>query len=173
MKPEGDAYINIEKFLYPLSFLCTLPFIYDIGKSDNKFLTIIKTLSVIIIIYIGFVKINKAGKVYSNRITYLNQMIDKSKNINSDKVILDKKNIDIKKIGPPWAVGVESILLSSLSDKTISIYISNDIRQEIIKPSDSDIYFCVPFNKRVNVNSLNNNYFKLSSSKPQKIEDSF
>lgn len=170
MKYDGDAYINIEKFLSPINFLVCLPFITDL-KFDNKHIMWLKTLIVCVIIYIGFVKINQGGKAYRTRVDGLNNLIEYAREKDIDKLVIGKKEVETYKIAPEWAISPESMILSTLSGNTVSIYASNDIENELILPTDTNVFYLVPFYKNMNIHHLNHNYFNFSSQLPKKITE--
>ena len=107
----------------------------------------------------------RAADYYRNRRNYMKQLIEKASNdTNSRKIIIERNNIDMDRLGVTWSFANETLLISSLEgpENSKTIYLVDNLEE--LKNYDmkkTDVFLCVPFWLEWNYSSLNPRYFRL------------
>ena len=170
----GDIDVGMEKNLMPLWIFITIPFIHDVlfHKFRYRFMQVIIFSLVVVIGLSGFYR---ATVIYGDRIRYMQQVLETSEHtFNSDKIIIEKKNLNQDRLGSNWSYANETLLLSSLEGPQYSksVYIVDDLNQiKDYNMQKKDVYLCVSFWLQWDYSSLNPKYFQLPE-KPYKIIES-
>jgi len=157
---QGESVVMMEKGFMPLTVFLLLPFLNEFIFNVDKRAKL-KITFFIIIITLCFYNILNVSKEYRWRIQYLDKITKiaaTAKTIN----YLNEENMKVIKI--PWAVGVETLLLTSLSGPEFSktvYFINNETKLKSSLMSDSSTFLCVPFWQYWNVKKLNSKYFHL------------
>lgn len=161
---RGDSDLGMEKNLIPLWIFIALPFIHDVLFQEfrHKFS---RALIYSIIVISGLSGFYRAAKFSVERSRYLKKIIEvASDTTSSNKIIIEKKNLDMDKLAGTWSIANETLLMSSVEEQEESktIYMVDNLEQ--LKDFDfkkTDVYLCVPFWLEWNYSSLNQQFFKL------------
>jgi hypothetical protein len=161
---NGEGPVMMEKAFSPITVFLFLPFLDFIVFSNNKKL-FLKSLFIAIIIILGFARFISASKGYSARIQYLNEII---KNASSPKSVRYEDNEFKKHAGISWALGVETLLYSSLKgpnhSKTV-YFIKEGNKLDSSYLANPNTFLCVTFWPYWEADKLNRRYFNLPSVK--------
>jgi hypothetical protein len=160
----GDIDVGMEKNIMPLWIFIALPFVHDLlfHKFRHFF---VQPLIYTVVVIAGLTWFYRATVIYSDRLNYMKQLIETSSDtVQSSKIIVEKKNLNIYRVGSTWSYANETLLLSSLDgpQNAKTVYVVDDRNQ--LKDDDlqkNDVYLCVPFWLKWNYSSLNQRYFQL------------
>jgi hypothetical protein len=114
--PKGPHQFYIESLYLPLSLILFLPVIYTLSQKLNS-KTVLLALS--IIVSIRMVHIYQTHSLYSERVAYVRDFLDKTKNLPNKKLILRPEQVNDTKLFLDWGLAYEAWLLSTI-DKGIS-----------------------------------------------------
>lgn len=163
----GGSDLELEKNYMTLNFFLFYAFFHDMYPEikNNNYRLLLTFVSLIFSVFI----ILKPSDIYKGRIDYLQEMNKSLQNTKGDKFYTETENIDNEKILFMWGVPFETLLYSSLEgpeqSKTIFPFENlNNLPDYLENP---DLFMCVFFWPRWNVNDLNDKYFRLSSEKYQ------
>ena len=169
----GGDDIEIEKVFAPLALFLAIPVSKEIIFSNQKG-KYIKSILFIGIIILGFSFIHKSGKYFETRVLYLGSLLNRTDSSVNKKFIIEQKELN-EIIRAPWAVSVETLLLSTINspDNQKTIYVTSN-KQEFEKVNIElpDQFFLVPFWFKLD-QPLNQRYFKLSPGPYTWINNSF
>jgi hypothetical protein len=161
---RGDSDLGMEKNMIPLWIFMALPFVHDVLFQKFRYRYSGPIIYSFIIIA-GLSGFYRAAKISTERTSYMKHIIETAcESANSNKIIIEKKNLDMDKLAGTWSIANETLLISSVEDPAESktIYLVDNLEQ--LKDFDfnkKDVYLCVPFWLEWNYSSLNQQYFKL------------
>lgn len=157
-----------EQVYFPLIFISCYPFVRIIINENKTILSnslfIIATLIVVVRLFM----ISQEGEKFSNRVTIMQNIINKCQTIDGNKFYINSEKINsIEPIGTNWSYPIETLLISGINpnQKTVTICTDEDINNDnnIEKLTSKDYLFT----KRniYNINSLNHRYFNFEQTK--------
>lgn len=150
---KGESGLVLEKSIIPLAFFVSIPFVYitmTYFKQCNWVLFILLS-------FMFFTKYRDIGitvKRYKTKNNHYINLSEYSKLNGNSKFMIDNDLRLKTSIRVPWAVPIESIMVSTLNGKTITLSVDNDCSDENDFHGPSFIG-CVP------ITTLNSKYFKL------------
>jgi hypothetical protein len=162
----GDSDMAMERVFMPLSIFIGIPFVQEWLTRYRKQDLIAYSFLVLVLIF-SMLGISRTGSVYSDRLAYLDELLENSSSFPGNKFIIEKKSIDMSKIIVPWAIGVETLLYSSLDspDDARTIYLVDDLEEFQIDWEDPALFLGANFLRDWNASSLNKTYIKLQDGK--------
>jgi hypothetical protein len=167
---KGDDDIVMEKTFALWLLFIIIPFANDIFY-NNVFKKTIAVLLFIVIIVVGFLFVNDSGLLYKRRLIYIQSLLDKTTVNVCSKRIINKTDLHgIVRI--PWAVSVETLLLSALNnpEQQQTIFIADETMVlDKVDLTDSTLFLLTPFYLQFNT-PLNQKYFKLDNCAYQWIK---
>jgi len=171
---RGNSDLVMEKNLIPLWFFVAIPFIHDVLFQKFRRSHMMPIIYAIIII-IGLAGFYRATVLYGERARYMKQIIATAcLTTHSNKVVIEKKNLQMNKLLGTWTFATETLLMSAIEDPSSSktVYLVDNMEQ--LKDYDmqkTDVYLCMPFWLEWHYSSLNQRYFQLPRE-PYRIVES-
>lgn len=172
---RGDSDLGMEKNLIPLWIFIALPFIHDVLFHDFK-IPYLKPIVYALVAVSGLASFYRAAVIYGNRASYIKEIAEFAyETTGSRKIIIDKKNLNMDKLGSVWSIANESFLMTAVDGpehaKTIYLVGSEQELNDIDR-SKSDVYLCVPFWRDWGYSGLNPDYFQLPD-KPYAVLETY
>lgn len=158
---EGDANMQMEKIFLPLFMFSALAFSDGVSIIfKNKFH--IHLIIVVLIALLGYFSINKVRPLYKGRIEYLKEIIVKADVQGGKKMIINSDQLN-RKIVFTWAMGIESLMLSSINEniETLTVYCIQGYEKLEGKRDKPDNFIVAPFQTSYDYSRLNSHYFTL------------
>lgn len=159
--PNGESLGYMECYVVAIS---VFPLIVILFYADKYWLQHKNTFTIIAFIFsiYGLFRI-ESEPIYKDRVNYLENIFAYGRTNNISKFFIEESTIKHDKILVGWALPYESLILSTVSGKTQTIYINNSTFKidEINKPN---LFFGVPWEKPIYDLSLNKKYFHLDTS---------
>jgi hypothetical protein len=159
----GDPTVMMQKAFSPITIILFLPFLSEIIFVDNKMVKT-KACFLVLIAILGFERFIESSKDYVNYIGFIDKITSEAKQ--PKKVMFynkDNKNQSIIS----WAIGVETLLYSSLdspqNSKTV-YFIKKGEKLDSVIMSKPNTFLCVTFWPYWNTKEFNKKYFELPLS---------
>ncbi len=167
---EGGSGIELEKNYMTLNLFIFYAFFQDIYPSLKG--KTYKLTALIVPLVLSTIIILSSSGTYENRIKYYDKLSTELKNSEGRKFYTESKNIDQEEVLFLWGVPFESLLYSSLEgpEHSNTIYLFEDLDKLPDYIDNPDLFLCVFFWPQWDINTLNENYFKLPSE-PYKYLD--
>lgn len=161
---KGESSEMIEKGFLPLTIFLTLPILNELfSYYKNKYYLISIIISIIILL--STVRIIDISKDYVKHINYLDKI---TREASAPKSIMYLTDENRRLLRISWAVGVETLLYTSLEgpEKSRTIFfIEKDEKLDSSFLTDPNTFLCVKFWPYWDSRELNNTYFKLPEEK--------
>jgi hypothetical protein len=159
-----------EKNLAPLNVLVLVPFFHDLFFQKIKF-RCIKTIFLLAIIIYSSSLIVIASRDNLNRLNYIKHLTDMTKKFPEKKFIIQESDLDFKTLLMGWALGTESLLLTSLEspDSSMTIYVPGKEENIWVDVNDADIYMCAYWAPDLSIRKMDKNLFNLGAKGYRKI----
>lgn len=127
--PHGYYQFIEEKNFMPLNVFLLVPFMHEVVFSSKR-MNIYKNLFLILIFLGSITNVINASNFFKERLSYINSLINVTKKYPEKKFRIKTNYVDRNKLWSPWAMAMESLLLSSLEDpdSSRSIFIDESIR---------------------------------------------
>lgn len=160
---QGGSGIELEKNYMTLNLFIFYAFFQDFYPSLKG--KTYKLTALIVPLILSTITILNASGTYEDRIKYYDELSTELKNAEGKKFYTESKNIDQKEVLFLWGVPFETLLYSSLEgpEHSNTIYLFENIEELPDYINDPDLFLCVFFWPRWDVNSLNQDYFRLPS----------
>jgi hypothetical protein len=156
-----------EKNLMPLNLFVLLPFLNDVVFRSRKWI-VGRQLFIMAAFVFGLAGIVLAAGSYTKRLNYIHSILHQTQKLPGNKFIVPERILDRRRTNVFWAIGVESLLLSSLdnTDSARTTYVSAN--KVTLNPSislqDPNTFLCVPFNPlMIDMQKMDKRYFSLGS----------
>ncbi len=156
----GESNVMMEKAFSPVTVFLIVPFLKEaIFANESKQIIKIAVLTIIIVISIS--RIFKESYFYIDRVNYLDLLVQQ---VNTPKTILFFDQTSREKLSISWAIGVETLMYSSIkypqNVRTV-FFIEKGEKLDSLSLSDPNLFLCVSFWPYWKTNELNQKYFKL------------
>ena len=157
----GDANMQMEKIFLPLCLISALV-LGDIFVFISKVKHMVLVLCGTILILYGMLMIGKSRPVFNDRIDYVEQIVEEADNEKNRKLVVKKGMID-RKIIFSWALGIETLMISTMdSDKEpLTVYNVHYPGKIDKKMKILDNFIASPFQTSFSYERFNVNYFEL------------
>ena len=166
----GGADIELEKNYMTLNFFILLAFVTDLFPEVRGKLR--KGLLLTIILFFSAHIILKDKNTYIERIEYYHYLNEQLQAQEHSKFYTTEDQVEEETILYMWGVPFETLLYSSLEgpefSKTLYPFEESSALPEYI--DDPDLFLCVFFWPKWNVNDLNEDYFRLPEQKYRYLE---
>ena len=162
----GDSDVMMERSFLPLSVFVTIPFFNEMIELKRKILVFPSILLIIIILFTGLRRISLEGQRFKGRIKKIEQILEKTQDIDGSKFLLKKSDENIRSIIMPWTFPFTTLMVSSMDGKknTKTIYLYDDINDyKKYLDNDNDVFLGASFWLEWNTKTLNPKYFNLPS----------
>jgi hypothetical protein len=132
---KGDSPVYYEDYYCYYGFFAGLLFVFLFYHPRRKHLVILLAIP---LLFMGVHRIYEARTIFSERIAYLDRIIDKAEKTKERKCIVDERCYPFEYAMAPWNVTFETIMYSSVRglDSTVTIFIKNP---DFNKLSDSAV----------------------------------
>ncbi len=159
---SGDANMQMEKIFLPLVMFSALVFFSSLEVLFKKNQMVLVIVSLLLVGY-GVTRINKSRPVYSGRIEYLNEIVQKADKEQNRKLVISQDQINRKRILFSWAMGIETLMISSMEEdmKPLTVYLTDDIEQLEENMKMPNNFIPASFQSTFNQAGFNKNYFRL------------
>ncbi|HEY5123925.1 MAG TPA: hypothetical protein VIK14_09340, partial [Ignavibacteria bacterium] len=159
-----------EKNLAPFSVLVLIPFFHELFFQKIKFRYVKPIFLLVIIIYSSSL-IVIASRDNLNRLNYIKHLTDMTKKFPEKKFIIQESDLDFKTLLMGWALGTESLLLTSLEspDSSTTIYMPGKEENIWVDVNDPDIYMCASWAPDLSIRKMDKNLFNLGDKGYRKI----
>lgn len=166
---EGDSNMQMEKIFLPLFMFMGIALGSVLFRSDTNKNILFPVFFFAAVIY-GLIKIDDARPAYYGRIEYLKEIVAEAKSTRVQKLIISNDEIDRNKMIFTWASGIETLMLSTMQEKTspVTVFISNDLNEDNEALNENN-FIATPFFQRYNQQSFNKNYFELPLQKYRRL----
>ena len=159
---DSKDWFYLESQYLPLAVMLAIPFIFDILpniKNTNLAIGIIVFILIFKILYIF-----QTHKIYTHRLNYLTELLNKTHKLEGTKFLVSSDNIDEKTLLMPWGSAYETLYISAIQspDSTRSIYITPELDQ-ILRKTDSRKKFYTTF-QNIEYAELNKRYFNFQDT---------
>lgn len=150
----------MEKIFIPLVFFAAVGFSDGVA---NVFIQkkIILNIVMILIVFFGIHRIVKTRPLYRGRIDYLNEIIAEAKKEDSRKLLI-KSEQTARKLQFTWAMGIETLMLTSMEDdkESLTVYCIQHNENLDGKKDKSDNFIASHFRTSYSYSQMNANYFQ-------------
>jgi hypothetical protein len=165
--PDLEQSTYLQNLHLPLGFMIALPFVFDVLPNIKPAAWI--TAFVALFIF-RFGMIYQSHDFYTNRVTALRVLMEKSKAQTTNKFWIEDAALVPEVYGETWALSYETLLLSSIPspDSTITIEMQSVANQNAYL-LDKDYVFINRYHGW-DGNTLPRKYFNLRHSKYQKLQ---
>ena len=140
---DSKFWFYVESQFIPLSVIFILPLIFDIIPTfKREKLTMITICGLIVykLLYITY-----ASKIYSNRLKYLNELLEYTYKFDNTKFMVDNDDIQQNTLLMHWGCGYETLYISLLKspDSTRTIVIYDEPNQELWRTGEKKSFHIV------------------------------
>ena len=155
-----DIYIMLDGYLAHLGLLWGLPLAYHWTSSKQPW----ALLLIAALLTFSLVRISDSRKFFQERLAYVQQTLDEQTSPEHPKGVAYLTDLNYEKLWIGWALGVETLLLSSLEGPQHSrnIYLADkpgDLEGRLDEP---DLFLSVPFGpEQIKRSALPPRYFQL------------
>lgn len=164
--PDLEQSTYLQNLHLPLGFMIALPLVFDV-LPNTKPVAWITALIVLFVFRFGM--IYQSHNFYTNRVTALRVLMEKSKVQTTNKFWIEDTALVPEVYGETWALSYETLLLSSIPspDSTRTIEMQSVVEQNAFL-LDADYVFINRYHSW-DGNTLPSKYFNLKHSKYQKL----
>jgi|GEM_PF-1253792 len=122
---KGESGLMIETYLPPLGLFTAMVFVHQFSAFNARkiFLAITCWL-----LFVSGRNIFLASSIQIERTDYLERLIDYGRNLPNKKYVIDEKNVPVDLVKVPWALPLETVLMSALHPEggTVSFAIRSE-----------------------------------------------
>ncbi|TND09647.1 MAG: hypothetical protein FD123_1004 [Bacteroidetes bacterium] len=155
---NGDSLQMMERAWLPPFFMLSLAFAGQLAVPEIKPAYVMKIMPVLFL-FGGLLLINQGCIVFRKRAEYYYAMMEQGMKLGADQVIIPDKKMNTGRIQAAWAMGTESLVLSTFRfGKSMTI-----IPQSQLKTHTPGFYMINDVDS-MHVNMLNPKYFQLSGN---------
>ena len=154
-----------EKDINPLNVILIVPFFHEVLFNEMKFRKA-QTGFLLIFLVISSLWIILAYPFNRNRLQYIKHLTDLTRKYPERKFLLKINDVDKEKLLMSWALGTESLLLSSIesSDSSRTIYVPGSKEKVFVNTADPDIYICARWAPDLSIRRMDGNWFNLGKT---------
>lgn len=154
----------IENLYLPLTIIILVPFIFEVLPSYPE---VYRTTIIFIIIAVGFIRIYSTGNIYSSRLTWQQNLLDKNPD---KKMFIDSKVVPMDTLITAWGTPYEFWLLSTAeTGNSASVFVVQDSIQNFFNylPENNTAFFT--FEKYEYAELNDGKYFNFNDTSRYKI----
>ncbi len=128
---DSKDWFYLESQYLPLAVMLAVPFIFDVLPSIKNAKWAVGLLAFILIFKVLY--IFNTHKIYTHRLDYLTQLLDKTRRFEGTKFFTDNDDIDEKTLLMYWGSAYETLYISATQspDSTRSLYIAPEPKQTL------------------------------------------
>ncbi len=166
-----ESLVMFEKDFMPLAFLSAMPLCLMLTKTENsrqKYLH----LFLLALLLFSFGGLYKSKAFFVGRIEYMEELLSKTKNVEGQKFTIASDRIEMSRLGIPWAIAFETMMLSGLDNPTDAktIYIYQDSIPSEINLNEATLLLGTSFWLSWNAGELNKKYFVIRNGSYREIK---
>jgi hypothetical protein len=140
---KGESGLMIETYLPPIGLFTAVVFVHHFSKVTARQVFLILTCW---LLFVSCRNIFLASSLQTERTNYLERLIDYGRTLPNKKYVIDDKNIPIDLVKVPWALPLETVLMSALNEQqgTVSFAIRAE-GQDLTGQMKNPLEFIGPF----------------------------
>ncbi|MEI7802079.1 MAG: hypothetical protein WCI97_05520, partial [Bacteroidota bacterium] len=167
--PLGESYFSMASYYMPLSFISVLVLSDELQINFRKWLAPI----ILLIIFLSFNYDLFAGRwMYVKRQKNIMSLTNELRQTGNTKWIIDNETSATKNFYWTWAMGTESLLLSSLKlpVQTVTVYIQTP-NSPVPDGLNKNSFIEMPYAPIIETSTFNNKYFHLQNQEYKKLDN--
>ena len=157
---SSDIFIMLDGYLGHLGFVWGLPLAFHWVQEKRPWMLVI--ISGLLIFSIA--RLADTRRFFENRLTHLHTLLDTQTSVEHPKGVVYLTGLQYDKFWIGWAMGVETLMLSSLEgpEHTRNIYLADKPGDVADRFEDGDLFLSVPFGPDfIKREELPSQYFQL------------
>ena len=158
---RGDANMQMEKIFLPMVMFSALLFSDGVCLLRNNKIPV-HSIAVVLIAFLGFQNISRVRPLYQGRIDYLKQIVLSADKQENRKLIINSEQLD-RKIVFTWAMGIETLMLSSIDKEMepLTVYCIQNQEKLEGKKDNPNNFIVSHFRTSYDYAQFNKHYFSL------------
>lgn len=159
---DSKDWFYLESQYLPLAVMLTIPFVFDIIPSIKKVNWVVGIIGFVLIFKILYIVYTH--RIYTERLNYLTELLDKTRKFEGTKFFVDNDHIDEKKLLMYWGSAYETLYISATQspDSTRSIYVAPEPGQTLWITGGRKNFFTIFDN--IEYDKANKRYFNFQDT---------
>lgn len=166
---NSNIFIMLDGYLVHLGLVWALPLAFYCGKEQKVWMFV----SIGFLLGFSLTRIGDSKKFFQERLAYVQVALDEHTSPTHPKAVAYLEDLDYESLWIGWALGIETLMLSSLDGPQYSrtIYLANKREDLEGLLDEAELFLSVPFGAtHVRIADLPSKYFQLPNIPYREIE---